>query len=386
MGLCVAALLALHPGNLCSATAGPAVTAEQMAEYHRKLAEFRAARDKYEAEAAVYWRAIAEKRKARFAKRRSGTPASVDDYVLSQPPLYSGPPRPIDPSAPEVPIPRREIPVVADFLRYAAEHFQFRPEKPASEIEFKRTYTTIAAAAGLTRDQVVRIYGFEAGGNGLYDVQAGLEEPNKPNARAVSTALGYNQLLSTNSVELLAEHGDQFVAALRRKSEKLNGERRSALEQKIAMLQRMVAYSRTVPDEWSAHDRLGRTPPGLGVHALNLDIDIGPLLQTQKLVNSVLFARQRLARPLTAAELEMLNLTGDGNGLDMVAMPAAMRERVPTSNFFQQTGYERNPVAIEHNTVAKLLARTDAIMDAESAQQGAKDLAAAFPTDKAVEN
>jgi len=38
----------------------------------------------------------------------------------------------------------------------------------------------------------------------------------------------------------------------------------------------------------------------------------------------------------------------------MVTMPQAMREQVPTSNFFQRGGYERNPVAIHHNTVAKL--------------------------------
>ena len=60
----------------------------------------------------------------------------------------------------------------------------------------------------------------------------------------------------------------------------------------------------------------------------------------------------------------MMNLTGDGTGLDMVTMPQAMREQVPTSNFFQRGGYERNPVAIRHNTVAKLLAVTDARMDA----------------------
>ena len=32
----------------------------------------------------------------------------------------------------------------------------------------------------------------------------------------------------------------------------------------------------------------------------------------------------------------MMNLTGDGTGLDMVTMPQAMREQVPTSNFFQR--------------------------------------------------
>jgi len=62
----------------------------------------------------------------------------------------------------------------------------------------------------------------------------------------------------------------------------------------------------------------------------------------------------------------------------MVTMPQAMREQVPTSNFFQRGGYERNPVAIRHNTVAKLLARTNAKMDSDSSLPGARELAAAF--------
>jgi len=73
-----------------------------------------------------------------------------------------------------------------------------------------------------------------------------------------------------------------------------------------------------------------------------------------------------------------VSLTGDGNGFDMVTMPAAMRAKVPTSNFFQQHGYERNPVAIRNNTVAKLIAATDATMEKEARLQGAQDLAAAF--------
>jgi len=73
-----------------------------------------------------------------------------------------------------------------------------------------------------------------------------------------------------------------------------------------------------------------------------------------------------------------MNLTGDGTGLDMVTMPQAMRDVVPTSNFFQRSGYERNPVASRHNTVAKLLAITDSRMDSNSALPGAKELAAAF--------
>jgi hypothetical protein len=74
----------------------------------------------------------------------------------------------------------------------------------------------------------------------------------------------------------------------------------------------------------------------------------------------------------------MMNLTGDGTGLDMVTMPLAMRQQVPTSNFFQRSGYERNPVAIRNNTVAKLLAVTDERMDFNSNKPGAKELGAAF--------
>ena len=63
----------------------------------------------------------------------------------------------------------------------------------------------------------MRIYSFEATGNGNYDVEAGLEY-NK-HGRAITTALGYNQLLATNSVEVVAESGDHFVAHLRAAAE-----------------------------------------------------------------------------------------------------------------------------------------------------------------------
>ncbi|MDW3553609.1 hypothetical protein NQ331_25855, partial [Escherichia coli] len=93
-------------------------------------------------------------------------------------------------------------PVAADLVRAAAEHFQFAPQRPTSEVEFKRAYARYARAAGLTPEQAVRVYSFETGGTGNYDVQAGIEHGGK---RAISTAMGYNQLLTTNTVELLAE-------------------------------------------------------------------------------------------------------------------------------------------------------------------------------------
>lgn len=353
-------------------------TPQAMADYRRKLEAYTIARQAYEEQAGAYWSAIAEKRSARNAKRRAKQVVLIDDYVLTQPPVYTGPPRPVDPSAPTERPPRKYVPVVADFLQMAAEHFNFVPQRVQNEIDFKRAYARIAAAAGLTREQVVRIYGFEAGGNGRHDVQAGLERAS-PNARAISTALGYNQLLGTNTVEILAETGDQFIKNLKVRATAMSGAARKAMDGKIAVLQRMVQFCRTVPDSWSEHEKLANTPMGIGIHAMVLDIDVGPLLQTQKLLDSLIFARRKgRLLPLSAAELEMMNLTGDGNGLDMVMMPAAMRPLVPTANFFQRGGYERNPVASRNNVVAKLLDATNARMDKEAQLSGARELAAAF--------
>ena len=74
----------------------------------------------------------------------------------------------------------------------------------------------------------------------------------------------------------------------------------------------------------------------------------------------------------------MMNLTSDGNGMNIVTMPAEMCVQVPKSNFFQPDGYEANSVASRNNTVATLIKATDAKMDKEIKLQGAKDLAAAF--------
>jgi hypothetical protein len=356
------------------------VSAAAMAEYRRLLAEYNAVHDAYVAAGAAYWSSVGDKRKLRFSKRARNAQVSIDDYVLTQPPVYSGPPKPVDPSAPKQETqPAPAVPVVADFLAAAKQEYNFTPRRPQSDIEFKRAYAPIAAAAGLTRDQAVRIYGFEATGNGTYDLQAGLEY-NKPGARAITTALGYNQLLATNSVELMAESGDKFIASLAAKANGLPEKEKAALQNTIAVVKTMIAFARSVPDDWSQHEILAGTPKGLAVHAMNLDLDVGPLLQTQKLLDSVVFARRKgYGAALTAAELEMMNLTGDGNGFDMIVMPADWRGQVPTTNFFQRRGYSDNPVAQRNNTVAALLAATDAAMDQEIKKQGAKDLAAVFP-------
>ena len=385
--LALALLLIAQSAGAVDESVVPAATADAMAqaaspqaiaEYRRLFREYQQARAAFDEEAGAYWSSIAEKRRGRNARRREHLAIGLDDYVLTQPPVYAGPRRPVNPEPepePEAkPRQHKAIPVVADLLQAASVHFQWTPQKPASEVEFKRAYARVASVAGLTREQAVRVYSFETGGNGNYDMQSGLRS-----GRAISTAIGYNQLLTTNSVELIAEQGHEFVRELTQKAVQLSGAPRQAMDHKIAVLKKMVAYARSVPDDWSQHEKLADTPQGWALHAMVLDIDVGPLLQTHKLLTSVIFALAKgYNRPLSAAELEMMNLTGDGSGLDMVTMPQALREQVPTSNFFQRSGYERNPVAIRHNTVAKLLAITDSRMDSNSNFPGAKELAAAF--------
>ena len=94
--------------------------------------------------------------------------------MLTQPPVYNGPKRPVNPCAGGAAAAQAQsLPMVADLLQAAAEQFQFSPQRPASEIEFKRAYARVARAAGLTREQAVRVYSFETGGNGNYDMQSG---------------------------------------------------------------------------------------------------------------------------------------------------------------------------------------------------------------------
>ena len=168
--LALAVLLTAAPARAQNAAPGPALN-----DYRAKLAQYLQARQAYDEQADAYWNAVVEKRRLRNAKRRDRVAIQLADYVLTQPPLYTGPPRPVDPAAPgPEPSERPPIPLIADFLQAAAEQYGFVPQRPQSENDFKRAYAKAALAAGLTRDQIVGVYAFETGGNGTYDMQAGV--------------------------------------------------------------------------------------------------------------------------------------------------------------------------------------------------------------------
>ena len=346
----------------------------------RELKAWREARAKYEAEAAAYWSTVSDKRTERRKRIRAGTTATADDYVTTFPPDYQGPkltpelaallakeeerqPKPADP-----------VPTVADFREHAKAVYGFEPNR-VPEPEFKRRYAREALALGLGKEQIVRVYALETGGIGTADMQSGIN-PLTGQGKAISTALGYAQLLNANSVNELVKHGPAFIARLARMASApaIPKARAIELRRKQQIVQRMLSKARTVPNEWAAHVRFGGTPAGLGIHALNLDGDIGPGLQAAKL-NDIRKLAAGDGRPsLTGPEIELMNLAGPATGLEMMT---PVGRTMPTPNFFSRGGYERNPV-VKGRTAADLLVELEKRMDVHMKKPGAVEFARIF--------
>ena len=108
-----------------------AASPQAIAEYKRKLKEYQEARAAFDEEAGAYWSSISEKRRGRNAKRRDRQQITLDDYVLTQPPVYDGPKRPVDPSPePKAAARAQTIPVVADLLKAAVSISSSRRNGP----------------------------------------------------------------------------------------------------------------------------------------------------------------------------------------------------------------------------------------------------------------
>ena len=73
--------------------------------------------------------------------------------------------------------------------------------------------------------------------------------------------------------------------------------------------QRMYANVKRVPFEWSRHQRYAKTPEGMGIHVLNIDGDIGPMLQANKLKGLKDLAAKKGRPNLTGAQIEVMNLS-----------------------------------------------------------------------------
>ncbi|MFA5948649.1 MAG: hypothetical protein WC807_00030 [Hyphomicrobium sp.] len=333
----------------------------------------------------TYWRQVTDKRALRRGKKSRGEPLTAKDYVRTFPPAYGGPELSADlakrwaayQAAADQEVgkpPPTPKPGLADFLAYSKSQYDFVPEI-IPEREFKLRYAREAMALGLTKDQVVRVYALETSGLGTADMVAGIH-PIKKTGSPISTALGYAQLLAANSTDELVNHGAGFLERLGRMASdpSLSEDRRAALVDKHAKVQAMLAAARSVPHRWDDHVAFARTPKGLGIHALNLDGDIGPWLQVVKLQGLKKMAEKDGIAALKGAEIELMNLAGPGTGLEMMR-PAGLE--APTPNFFERGAYSRNTI-VREKTSKELLSALDSRMDKNIVNAGAIEFSEVF--------
>jgi hypothetical protein len=377
-------LLAIAAGSaLTNSVASAQASAKELAEkltpaQLEAYEAYRTVRDQFERQLKTYWHRIEAKRDARRAKRILAQEYEPGDYIATQPPKYAGPEL-----APEIakivaevkpPTPEPPLATVADFLASAKEQYGFVPTQ-TTEREFKRRYAQEALAVGLSKDQVVRIYALETGGHGTYDMQSGIH-PITRQGRPISSALGYAQLLHANSTSELVKHGELFARRLLSMAAAPGTppERAEALRAKAAIVRRMQRAARSIPNEWGHHVRFASTPAGLGIHALNLDAEVGPWLQVLKLKGLKDDAARAGRTSLAGAEIELMNLAGPGTGLEMM-LPVA--QNMPTSNFFSQGGYYRNTV-VREKTAAELLKALNDRMEVNMKKPGAVEFAQIF--------
>ncbi len=303
---------------------------------------------------------------------------------MSFPPAYKGPKlgkelaakydKFLDEQSKSQPAPPKEMSTVEDYLAAAKRVYNFVPER-LSEKDFKRRYAEEARALGLSKEQVVRVYALETGGIGTYDMQAGIH-PIKKTGRAISSALGYAQLLDANSVNELALHGDLFIVRLTEKARNPNitPQRRAALKAKITAVRKMYANVKKVPFEWERHQAYAKTDAGMGVHSLNIDADVGPMLQAMKL-KGLKETAEKYSRPnLSGPEMELMNLSGPVTGLEMM-QPAGLK--APVTNFFARRAYYVNKMVVGLKG-AELLAELEKRMNESMNTAGSQEFAAAF--------
>jgi hypothetical protein len=352
------------------------------ASERRTFETYIAARRFYNLTLDEFWREVEEKRALRRKKRAADQIITANDYAKGFPPEYSGPQLPADlakrwskfqEAEEETKPPPEPRPGVEDFLAQAREQFGFVPDR-ISEVEFKRRYAREALRVGLTKDQVVRVYALETSGLGTADMVAGVHPITKKGS-PISTAIGYAQLLSANSTSELVKHGPGFIARLKRMAETApTPEAAKRYQRKAQILTRMLAVAKSVPNEWSRHVALGRTARGYGIHAINMDGDIGPWLQVLKLEGLKELAAKKGRPRLTGAEIELMNLAGPGTGLEMMT-PAGRAATTP--NFFERSAYGRNTI-VRGKTGAELLKALDVRMDDNIKNDGAIVFAQVF--------
>ncbi|MDO9384890.1 MAG: hypothetical protein Q7T86_18745 [Hyphomicrobiaceae bacterium] len=379
--LALLAVLAVALPQSASARSSAAFKETLSDQELKTFEDYVAARSVFDFKLDAYWREVSDKRALRKKRKVAKLDLRTDDYVQSFPPEYKGPYLPValqkrwaqfQSEGRSGPVKKPDpLPTLTDFLSLARAHYGFSPER-VPEREFKRRYAREALALGLTKNQVVRIYALETSGLGTADMVAGIHPITKKGS-PISTAIGYAQLLAANTINEIRKSGPAFIERLEQKARR-HPEQAETIHKKVESLKRMVTNARTVPDVWAKQVAHARTGKGIGMHAINIDGDVGPWLQAIKIKGLKDSAARNGRETLTGSQIELMNLAGPGTGLEMMR-PAGMT--APTPNFFERGAYARNTI-VRGKTSEQLLAALDERMNINVKNSGAVEFAEVF--------
>ncbi|HEY9789265.1 MAG TPA: hypothetical protein V6D22_02620 [Candidatus Obscuribacterales bacterium] len=166
------------------------------------------------------------------------------------------------------------------------------------EKEFKAAYARetlhVGAQRGFTPSQVKDIvssmYAVEGGGWGTSFTTASMprellqadKEKERLDFHPSTTAVGYNQVLKASTVDVVTRHGAQIAQRLSELSGTAPAGSAHAKEL-AAKAQMMGTITAMLNDQHGAPKGLSKEEFARAVHALNMDKDVGPLIQSQVL-------------------------------------------------------------------------------------------------------
>lgn len=248
-------------------------------------------------------------------------------YETAFPPVYLGMDTPRDPEQLKTNLPPNSVKSnghlasleniisASKDLNRMVSHDKNKPDfqyLALTEPEFKKRYAAesvhVGKDFGLDKDQtanlVKRIYAFEDGGWGTYYTLSSMPQEimddSQKEARLKfhpsSTAIGYNQLLTKDTVNDVIQHGSAISGRLNELAleEPNRADILHAKAQLVDELHDILVHKSTpankAPNKHSAFytssDRIENA-----AQALNLDGDIGPVIQSQELANLLKFSR-----------------------------------------------------------------------------------------------
>jgi hypothetical protein len=249
------------------------------------------------------------------------------EYFTKFPPVYAGmdDPRPTPPPvqyAPDSIKSAGRMPSLNDLFAAAKDlnrivtHDKTKPDFQTldlSEADFKKRYAEesvhVGKDYGMNKDNmanlVKRVYAFEGGGWGTYytlsSMPQAIMDDSQKNARMKfhpsSSAIGYNQLLIKDTVSDITQHGSTIAQRLNELAVEQPA-RAQILHQKAQLVQELqdTLTHKNNPDNPIPKDKHKRfyassSKVEQAIQALNLDGDVGPVIQSQELNNLLKFAR-----------------------------------------------------------------------------------------------